>query len=93
MSACIPSCWSRFFIGISESGKGLRSLVQAFPGLLDKFIDFRRAYGEDGMSIDEFDGFGATARTLRQFIQGCTDVAILIRGFMIPNPDVKSLAP
>lgn len=55
--------------------------------LLDKFVDFRRAYDEDGMSIDEFDTFGATARTLRQFIQASVDLASLIRDFMIPDPD------
>ena len=35
-----------------------------------KFVDFRRAYAEDGMRPEEFDGFGATVRTLRQFIAG-----------------------
>jgi transaldolase len=53
-----------------------------------KFLDFRRAYNEDGMTIDEFDTFGATVRTLRQFIGGCHDLSNLIRDFMIPNPDV-----
>lgn len=55
--------------------------------LLEKFVDFRSAYHEDGMSIEEFDTFGATARTLRQFIQASLDLAILIRDFMIPDPD------
>lgn len=55
--------------------------------LLEKFVDFRRAYNEDGMSIEEFDTFGPTARTLRQFIQASLDLAILIRDFMIPDPD------
>ncbi len=54
--------------------------------LLDKFVDFRRAYDEDGMSIDEFDTFGPTAKTLRQFIQASLDLASLIRDFMIPEP-------
>jgi len=54
--------------------------------LLDKFIDFRRAYDEDGMGIEEFDTFGPTARTLRQFIQASLDLASLIRDFMIPDP-------
>lgn len=58
--------------------------------LLEKFVDFRRAYNEDGMSIEEFDTFGATARTLRQFIQASLDLAILIRDFMIPDPDLGS---
>ena len=37
--------------------------------------------------IEEFDTFGPTARTLRQFIQASLDLAILIRNFMIPDPD------
>ena len=41
------------------------------------------------MTIDEFDAFGSTARTLRQFNSACTDLAVLIRDFMIPNPDLK----
>ena len=30
--------------------------------------DFRRAYDADGMTVDEFDSYGATVRTLRAFI-------------------------
>lgn len=52
-----------------------------------KFEDFRRAYEEDGMSVEEFDTFGATMRTLRQFSESCHDLSSLIRDFMIPNPD------
>lgn len=57
--------------------------------LLRKFGDFRRAYGEDGIPIHDFDSFGATRRTLRQFIAACADLDALIRDFMIPNPDAK----
>jgi transaldolase len=55
--------------------------------LLSKFPDFQRAYSEDGMSLDEFDGYGPTRRTLRQFIGACGDLAALVRDVMIPNPD------
>ncbi len=55
--------------------------------LLAKFVDFRKVYDADGMRIDQFDTYGATARTLRQFIQASLDLAVLIRNFMIPNPD------
>jgi transaldolase len=55
--------------------------------LQSKFPDFRRAYEEDGMSVTEFDGFGATRRTLRQFCKGTDDVAALVRDTLIPNPD------
>ncbi|MCZ2073409.1 MAG: transaldolase family protein [Bryobacterales bacterium] len=57
--------------------------------LLKRFADFRRAYMEDGLSIDEFDTFGSTRRTLRQFSGACTDLAVLIREVMLPNPDLK----
>ncbi len=55
--------------------------------LLRLFPDFRRAYVEDGMTIPEFDSFGATRRTLRQFIAACADLSALVRDVMIPNPD------
>jgi transaldolase len=55
--------------------------------LLAKFPDFRRAYEEEGMGLEEFDGYGATVRTLRQFIAGTQELAALIRDFMLPNPD------
>ena len=36
-----------------------------------KFVDFRRAFDEKGMTSVEFDGFGATGRTLAPVLQGC----------------------
>jgi transaldolase len=55
--------------------------------LLKKFPDFGRAYNEDGLAIEEFDSFGPTARTLRQFIEACSEMGAQMREFMIPNPD------
>jgi transaldolase len=55
--------------------------------LSSKFHDFRRAYAEDGMMPEEFDSFGPTVRTLRQFIKATADLAALIRDIMLPNPD------
>jgi transaldolase len=57
--------------------------------LLRRFRDFRHAWDEDGLTVDEFDSFGPTVRTLRQFSGACTDLAVLIREFMLPNPDLK----
>jgi transaldolase len=52
--------------------------------------DFRRAYDEYGMSPEEFDGFGATVRTLRAFIAAAHELMGIIReGFMLPNPDTQ----
>jgi len=52
-----------------------------------KFADFRRAYSEDGLAIADFDSFGPTRRTLRQFISASHDLDGLVRDILIPNPD------
>ncbi|HTT70008.1 MAG TPA: transaldolase family protein, partial [Anaeromyxobacteraceae bacterium] len=54
---------------------------------LEKFPDYRRASTEKGLSPAEFDSFGATRRTLRQFLAASSDLSALIRDFMLPNPD------
>lgn len=52
-----------------------------------KFADFRRAYSENGLAVPEFDTFGPTRRTLRQFITACHDLDAVVRDVMLPNPD------
>jgi transaldolase len=51
--------------------------------------DFRRAFAADGMEVGEFDSFGATARTLRQFIGSYQELVAAVREFVTPNPDTK----
>ena len=55
--------------------------------LLRHFPDFRMAWEPDGMKPEEFEHYGASARTLRSFIGGYADLLATIREFMIPNPD------
>jgi transaldolase len=55
--------------------------------LLRKFPDFRRSYTENGLTAAEFDSFGPTVRTLRQFIVACHELDGVVRDFMLPNPD------
>jgi transaldolase len=57
--------------------------------LLERLPDFRRAYEPDGMTIAEFDGYGATVRTLRAFISSYWDLVRTIDDLLLPNPDVK----
>ena len=52
-----------------------------------KFADFRRANTENGLTVEEFDSFGPTRRTLRQFITACHDLDAVVRDVLIPNPD------
>ncbi len=63
------------------------------PGMVDeltrKFPDFRRANTEGGITVEEFDSFGPTRRTLRQFVSACHDLDSLVRDFLIPNPDTN----
>ena len=54
-----------------------------------RFQDFSRAYTENGLTLAEFDSFGPTLRTLRQFITACHDLDGLVRDFLLPNPDVS----
>ena len=56
--------------------------------LYEKLPDFRRAYDADGMTVEEFNSFGATARTLRSFVGSYQDLVAVMRDFMVPNPDV-----
>ncbi len=58
--------------------------------LSKKFADFRRASTENGLSIEEFDSFGPTRRTLRQFVSACSDLDALVRDVLIPDPDARS---
>lgn len=53
---------------------------------LMKIEDFRRAYEVDGMSVEEFDQFGPTRKTLRQFLQADADLDALVRDIIVPAP-------
>lgn len=53
--------------------------------LLDKFVDFKRAYEPYGMTPEEFVDYGATKRTLKGFIGGYQQLVDIIRDLMIPG--------
>src|ERR1700686_2478811 len=77
----------------SSDIEGVSRIGDAIPEgvvdvLLRKFPDFCRAYNEDGLTPAEFDSFGPTLRTLRQFIAACHDLDGLVRDLLLPNPDV-----
>jgi transaldolase len=54
--------------------------------LLARLPDFRRAYEPDGLAPAEFDGYGATIRTLRSFISAYHDLTGAIRDVVLPDP-------
>ena len=57
--------------------------------MYERFPEFRKAYDRDGISLNEFDSYGATVRTLRSFISSFHDLVGVIRDFMLPNPDAR----
>jgi transaldolase len=87
----IPSAWQRKF---NESAIEVVSRIDkpvpahALEQLYANLPDFRRAYDPDGLTVEEFDGYGATVRTLRGFIGSYHDLVALIRDAMLPNPDL-----
>jgi transaldolase len=60
---------------------------QIIKELSKKFADFRLAYTEGGILMEDFDSFGPSRRTLRQFIAACHDLDGLVRDILLPNPD------
>jgi transaldolase len=55
--------------------------------LAKRFADYRRASTEGGLSVAEFDTFGPTRRTLRQFLAATAELAALVRDVLVPDPD------
>ncbi len=86
----IPAKWQRAF---NASDIEVRSRIddpvpaEALEELQRLFSDFRRAFEPDGLEPAEFDEFGPTVRTLRQFISSYHELVGVIRGIMLPDPD------
>ena len=49
-----------------------------------------RAYEPDGLTVDEFDAFPPTVRTLRAFISSYHELLHQVGDAVLPNPDVRS---
>ncbi len=89
----IPYGWQRIINGsdVAVVERFSRPVDPAIvERLLEVFPDFRRAYEPDGMTVAEFDSYGATVRTLRGFVQSYHDLQGVVRDFMLPNPDIKA---
>jgi transaldolase len=87
-----PPCeWQKRFNGSDVEVKDRMSTPvdkRIVDSLHEKFAEFRKAYDVDGMKVQEFDQYGATRRTLRQFCKALDDLVAYMRDFMLPNPDV-----
>ncbi|MBZ4644514.1 MAG: transaldolase [Petroclostridium sp.] len=86
MSLTIPHKWIKRFnhsditvenrIDKPVDPKIIEQLTKHFP-------DFNKAYQPDGMTVEEFDTYGALSRTLLQFLAGYDELVRMIRDVMI----------
>ncbi len=90
LSMTIPYEWQvRFTACEAQVLDRMRNAVDPaiVAALLQHFPDFHRAYDQDGMSVANFDSYGATARTLRSFLGSYSDLLSFVRDLMLPDPD------
>jgi transaldolase len=86
ISLTIPHTWIKRFNAsdITVENRIDRAVDQRVIQQLSKhLVDFNRAYQPDGMAVEEFEAFGATSRTLLQFLGGYDELIATIRGIMI----------
>ena len=93
VSMTIPYGWQKLFNASAVEVKDRWSdpVPQAYiTELSERCPEFVKAYEPDGLAIDEFADYGATARTLRAFVASYWELVAMIDELMIPNPDKKS---
>lgn len=86
----LPASWQRRF-NASRLEVRPRIDVPVADRVVDELAthvpDFVRAYEPDGLSVAEFDAFGASVRTLRTFIGSYHELLHLVSDALLPNPD------
>ena len=89
----MPSAWQKRF-NASAVEVTPRMDTPVDPAIVEelraRFPDFRRAHDVDGLRPEEFDGFGATVRTLRSFCKAWYDLVAVVRDQLLPDPDKRA---
>jgi transaldolase len=88
----MPSAWQKRF---NASDVEVRPRIDdpvpaAHLDALRRVPDFMRALEPDGLNVAEFDGFGATTRTLRAFIASYQELLARVTDALLPNPDLRA---
>ncbi|MFU8770594.1 MAG: transaldolase family protein [Desulfotignum sp.] len=82
----IPHKWIKKF-NESSTPVAPRMEIPVDPVIIDtlaaKVPEFVKAYEPDGMAVEEFDGFGAVNKTLKQFLEGYDTLVAMIREYMV----------
>ena len=94
VSLTIPHAWQVRFnqSGIDPAPRMDVPVDGRLVESLEAIADFRRAYEPNGLPVADFDGYGATVRTLRGFIKAYHDLVGEVRDIVLPNPDAKPAA-
>jgi transaldolase len=87
----MPHAWQVRFnaSGITPQARIAEPVPAPVLAELSTLAEFRKAYEPEGLAIAELDRYGATLRTLRQFIGAYHDLQAMIRDFVLPNPDLR----
>lgn len=84
-----PFAWQEKIQAAGEPAED-RMGIPVDPEIVDRlqrgFTDFRRAYEPDGMPVVDFDHFGATRKTLRQFLGADEELDQIVRDILMPAP-------
>ena len=85
VSLTIPPPWIKKFVNsdIKVESRIDIPVDPAMLSILKQVPDFNRAYDADGLKPEEFDGYGATKKTLAQFLNGYDKMVGMIRKFMV----------
>ncbi len=88
----IPPAWQR---SLNASGLPVESRLEEpvdaaiLDELLDRSPEFRRAYEPAGLAPAELEAYGASRRTMRQFLAAYADLGAEVRDAILPDPDQK----
>jgi transaldolase len=88
----IPPAWQR---SLNASGLAVEARLEepVSPAILDELLDrspeFRLAYEPDGLAPDALETYGASVRTMRQFLAAYADLTAEVRDAILPDPDRK----
>ncbi|MCH4889816.1 transaldolase [Acidaminobacter sp. JC074] len=86
VSLTIPFKWQKRFNGSDitvENRMDNPVDPKAIEALKKHFPDFVKAYEADGMTVEEFDTYGAVTKTLKQFLAGYDSLIEMIRDRMV----------
>lgn len=86
----IPPAWQRL---LNASGLPVEARLEEpvdaaiLDELLNRSPEFRLAYEPDGIAPADLETYGASVRTMRQFLAAYADLTVEVRDAILPDPD------